>query len=285
MILRVRFILYVYLISILILALLTYPGGYLNPIHEDRSQLYDNTEYKREIYEFQLFTPKRGFIGYQPESTGVYSMGFRKIPTKDSDFDMHHIRIIEIKRKTLNERCHTYYRVDLFNKGGISEEDRNDMDCLYNTTLVVFKDGAFMVTRDKPFSDEIFHEGMENLGIPFPFRSTRPPYLAFKKGNIEGVIDCCGSGVRYELKSDAQMNEPVKVETIEFTKINVGLLHIPPFGIKYYGKEIDDIVKEDNIYFHCRQVQYWSKVTDAFWDKMERFNKNGNILMKCIRIK
>jgi hypothetical protein len=119
--------------------------------------------------------------------------------------------------------------------------------------------------------------------IPFPFLCARPPKLGFTKGSSEGQRDKSGLGVKYLKKGKKDDSPVVNIEAERFENYE-GLGELGSRTAKWYTSEVNDVVKSKETKILYRENQKWASEGDWLWDEMERFDKDGNILMKCKKI-
>jgi hypothetical protein len=153
---------------------------------------------------------------------------------------------------------------------------------LYHAYIDFMKEGVNILCRSDDDNGDSTETNI-NYGIPFPFECARPPKLGFVKGNREGHRDESGYCVKYFKREKKDEFPVVNIEATRFENYE-GHGELGDRPAKWYTSEVDDVVKSTKTKIIYRENQKWANEGDWMWDEMERFDKDGNILMKCKKI-
>lgn len=229
---------------------------------------------KMNIYK--TMTPKSDFVGF-PYSF-INGRPLVRKPVREDDFDIIYIRIIFVADREQKRGKRKVLRIDK-----VDEEGGMLIEGLYFAYVDVTQEGIRVICR---YKDD--HVGVEELGIrkgiPFPLTCTKSPGSGFKNGNSEGYMNIVGHGVHYIKKDICQTNGLVEIEAVRF-KNSEGLKEKKVQTAQWYKSDIEDVMNNSKTHVLFREQQRWSSVDAGLWDEMERFDKDGNILMRCKRVK
>lgn len=120
--------------------------------------------------------------------------------------------------------------------------------------------------------------GIRNM-IPFPCLCARPPVLCSKSAIIMGHVSNDATGVVYE-KSESTGDNGVSIEVVKFQHAPVEMTR--GYSIKQIDATVAHILLDaEQTEIVYREVQKWEKPDDWLWVEMERFDEEGNVLMRC----
>ncbi|MBU0769444.1 MAG: hypothetical protein KJ687_10165 [Proteobacteria bacterium] len=225
-----------------------------------------NNESKTRDYE--IVTPKRGFVGSPPSPAGEPNTW---LPTKPSHFDKRYIRVTELPERVSQGMRRIVLRVDEIDEVG------KILKRLYYVYIDISSEGAKILHRIRDDNSSIDDFGFRKYSMPFSFVCARSPALGFKDGEMDGYVRSSGHGVEFVRKKAKESDKSIQVEAAYFDTGEDG-------KTRWYGNEIDRIRKEKaSVKF--REKQEWANENDWLWTKMERYDANGNIMMHCRKIK
>jgi hypothetical protein len=235
-----------------------------------------NTVYqinKSKVYK--IMVPKSGYFG-SPWSPFAPSI-IHRYPTNENHFKASYVRITVIADRKDKQKQRIVLRMD-----EVDAKMKLIHTGLYHAYIDFMQEGVKILCRSDDDNGDSTETNI-NYNIPFPFECARPPKFGFKKGNNDGHRDELGYCVKYS-KSEKIDASPVVI--IEATRCenfegHGELGQRPP---KWYASDIDDVVKSKETKILYRENQKWASESDWLWDEMERFDKDGNILMKCKKI-
>jgi len=217
---------------------------------------------------YRVMTPKPGFIG-SPPSARAYP-DFRK-PSKAEDFDTFFIRITVVDEQEINGGIRKIMQIDQ-----IDERGRLVHEGLYYAHLDTLPEGTRIIPLDSRHMTEVGPSHVA-FGIPFPFICARPPALGSHKKTHDGYVNYrTGLGVKYK--------EIPSVVWIEATFFQTAREAEQERRVQWYGSDIDDVVDAAKTRAHFREKQKWLTADDWLWEEMERFDDQGNLMMRCTRI-
>lgn len=224
---------------------------------------------------FKVMVPKSGYLG-SPLSPFAPIIKYRQ-PTNEAHFKPFYVRVTIVADRKNKEYRRIVLRLD--------EADENVKIInhgLYYSYVDFLPEGLKIITRCMDDNGNSNDDITVNE-IPFPFICARPPKLGFTKGNSEGQRDKSGVGVRYLKKEKKDDTSVVNIEAERFENYE-GLGELGSRTAKWYTSEVDDVVKSKKTKIIYRENQKWASEGDWLWDEMERFDKDGNILMKCKKV-
>lgn len=226
----------------------------------------------------ELITPKVGYAG-APPSTAARASAL--VPATDKDFDKHIIRISVVQKRKKENGLRIILRLDEIDRMGNMAREGG-----YFAYIDVYNVGARVICKyedDNGDSEEI---GIR-YGIPFPLTCTRPPALGFIKGTYDGAEGRRGRGVVYEKKEASKGSQVLNIEATYFDRGKLEeTLNNSSKSICWHGPEKSKEIKEQSgIKKLWRETQKWGSANDWLWTRMERYDANGNIMMRCKEIK
>ena len=239
-------------------------------VSPEKQEDQQDTVYKvNQSKTYKVMVPKSGYYG-SPFAPAIRL----RYPTNENHFKASYVRVTIIADRKLNENKRIVLRID-----EVDEKMKLIHPGLYHAYIDFMQEGVnILCRRDDDNGD--YNETNINYGIPFPFLCARPPQLGFKYGSSEGQKDITGVGVRY-LKNEKKDKSPVVSIEAERFENREGFGELATRTSKWYKSEADDVVKRKETKILYRENQKWTSESDWLWDEMERFDKDGNILLKC----
>ena len=227
-------------------------------------------------WEFQVSVPKRGFVGAPFSPSGAPPWG---PPRSQEDYDQFLVRATVVGTRALQNGHRMVVRVDKMDKF-----HRLSMKGIYYGYIDMLATGARVICKytDDGYGDE---ETGVRYGVPFPFYGARPPAIGFAKGSRNGYMTETGLGFDYTLLQTNSSGATIQVNAVRFQKAGATADNLPR-TTRFYGPEIAEVAKTNattQILF--RETQEWAKPDDWLWQKMERFDNEGHLLMRCVQIK
>ena len=261
------------------LALLTCCVSAANPEKHDSQT---NTVYQlNQSKIYKIMVPKGGYLG-SPLSPFTPRIKYRQ-PTSEAHFKPFYVRVTIVADRKHKGHQRIVLRLD--------EADENMKilnQGLYYSYVDFLPEGLKILTRCVDDNGNSNDDITVNE-IPFPFDCARPLQLGFKSGSCDGHRDEIGYGVKY-LKKERKDDSPVvNIEAVRFRNLEGiadtnGIKSVADRPAKWYTAEVDDVLKSKETTILYRENQKWASESDWLWDEMERFDKDGNILMKCKKI-
>lgn len=224
---------------------------------------------------YKIVCPKSGFVGAPDDAVAAF-VAFAK-PTREEDFNTRFLKVTVV-----GEREHEGVKREILCIDKIDENGNLLEHALYYVYVDVSPEGAELSLS---FTDDNYGSEMNNggkSGIPFPFTCGRPPVLGFREGKQDGHVTR-GSGVQY-LKKDTQ--EGTNVIQVEATRFTTAALtnSTSLVSIHWFNSSITNIVNNAKTEVVFREQQKWGNLNNWLWEEMERFDKNGNLLMRCVKV-
>jgi hypothetical protein len=268
-----------------------------------------NSLYKVGGYrDIKILTPKQGFKG-APSTAAAYPSFNIKIPSLEEDFDKKYVRITVLETKKLKNKNITRvgFSLDEIDPNGnyamYPADSRSAPDYhkpVYYAALFIKPNGIRIRQIDttiykdypdlEPEQDVIdAPNGGYVHGIYFPLTFTFPPKLSPHKNMKENSYMAVDNGVVYH---DIDRDDPNK--TLKYTMFYV---ETPENGLegekitkKYFSKKentLSDKVQADSIEvaIRAKETQTWADDNDWLWKEMERTDADGNVTMRCKRLK
>lgn len=224
---------------------------------------------------YKVMFPKRGYIG-SPIPSFVPSLR-QRYPTNENHFKTCYVSVTVIAKREHNGYQRIVLRLD-----EVDENMKLINLGVYHSYIDFLPEGIKIITRCEDDNGNS-NDSITKYEIPFPFLCARPPKLGFTKGSSEGQRDKSGLGVKY-LKKEKKDDTPVVIIEAERFENYEGLEELGSRTAKWYTSEVDDVVKSKETKILYRENQKWASEGDWLWDEMERFDQDGNILMKCKKI-
>lgn len=225
-----------------------------------------------DVREYEISVPRLGFYG----SVNITSLPDFRPARADEDFEKHFVRIEVLNNRSLSNGKRFVLRID-----GNDPEGGETIKGIYYAYVDTSSKGTKVIGRDQ--DDSVGHDETvcsAQYGLRFPFICSRPPALGFSKSNVDGYFISRVDGVMYARK-DKKTLPAVTVEATRFQ--NLKAFKDGKQEVHWYGADIADLAKVDSgatILFH--ETQHWEKADDWLWQKMERFNARGDVLMRCV---
>lgn len=260
------------------MAVLTCPALGVSPESQEPQQ---EAVYKvNQTRTYKVMFPKSGYIGTPASAAAIEE--FRH-PTREEHFKTCYIRVTVVA-----DRKHKGNRRIVLRMDEIDENLKLIREALYHAYIDILPEGVKIICRRDDDNGDSTETNIR-YGIPFPFECARPPQLGFKETNSDGHRDEMGYCVKY-FKKEKKDDSPVvsieaeRFENLEGLEDSEGLKSVAARPAKWYKAEVDDVVKSKKTKILYRENQKWVRGNDWLWDEMERFDKDGNILMKCKKI-
>ena len=233
------------------------------------------TVYKvNQTRTYKVMFPKTGYIGNPASASSIKEF---MQPTSEEHFKACYVRVTIVADRIRKGNKRIVLRMD-----EVDEKLNMLREGLYYSYVDFLPEGIKSIYRCADDDSDYTETGIR-FGIPFPFSCTRPPLLVFLKGYSEGYRDKSGLGVRYLKKENKDNSSVVNIDAERFENVeNLG--ELGSRTAKWYKSEVDDVVKSKKTTVVYREKQKWASEGDWLWDEMERFDKDGNILMKCKKI-
>ena len=223
---------------------------------------------------YKVMFPKSGYVG-APLSTAA--VPFLWYPTLEEHFKTCFIRVTIIADRLHKGNQRLVLKID-----EVDDKLNNLNEGIYYSYIDIQPEGIKIIYHFKDDNGDHTETGI-GWGIPFPFDCARPPQFGFVKGHSDGYRDKSGLGVKY-LKKEKKSDTPVvNIEAERFENYE-GLGELGSRTAKWYTSEVDDVVKSKETKILYKENQKWASDSEWLWDEMERFDKDGNILMKCKKI-
>ncbi|MEI6647923.1 MAG: hypothetical protein WCP12_17935 [bacterium] len=222
---------------------------------------------------YKIMVPKSGYIG----NLSAAAIEVFRHPTSEAHFNTCYVNVTVIAQREHIGKQRIVLRLD--------EVDGNMKlihQGVYYSYIDFLSEGIKIITRRED-DNSSFIDSITKYEIPFPFLCARPPQLGFTKGSCEGQRDKSGLGIKYLKKEKKDDTPGVNIEVDRFENYE-GLEELGSRTAKWYKAEVDDVIKSKKTKMLYKENQKWASGNDWLWDEMERFDKDGNILMKCKKI-
>jgi hypothetical protein len=222
-----------------------------------------------ETRDLKVVLPGPGFLGSPSSMLVGYQL---PPPTKPEDFVTRFIRITVLAKKPYEKGERADLRLDEIDKNGVVLKKD-----LYRVQVEMTPEGTLVSCRDRHFSD--FSEGFK-YELPCPLPCTTPVALLVKLGQCSGFIGHSAQAVEYSWKHpDPKTPAMTRVEAALVRYIGPSGTDIP-IPLCWHGKR-PKIAKLKEIWIRFRETQDWNDPNDWLWTRMERLDKDGNVLMRC----
>ncbi len=222
---------------------------------------------------YKVVVPKSGFIG-APASAAAWEPVHK--PEKSEDFDEYLLKVIVIDDRICSETKRKVIRVDQ-----VSTDYEMLREGLYYAYVDKNSSGSRIVCRYRDDNKNVMETGVA-YGIPFPFTCATPLISGNHHGPRGYLDNRIGFGVKFE-SGNSSSNDYLNVNVTCF-KSTSQVKHADR-KMKWYQSEIDTVLKSQQTKIRFTEKQKWAKSEDILWDEMERFDKDGNILIRCKQVK
>jgi hypothetical protein len=226
---------------------------------------------KGKTVAYEVTLPKVGVIG----STDPVGYPLRH-PAREDDFEKRFLRVTFLDSRPIPDGQRFVLRLDQIDKYA-----RLTLKGLYYAYVNTPSGGARTLGRLKDDGVDVDDLGVA-ARLPFPFTCTRPPARGFKTAQQDGNLTRNGIGTSYLIKTPGLPSAGVFVEATCFDK-QTPRWEDRPNPVRWYGPEIADVSRTNattRILF--RETQEWATPSDWLWKKMERFDSEGHLLMRCV---
>lgn len=233
-----------------------------------------------EKKEIEVAYPRRGLVG-SPTSAMMPYPEIRK-PSSEADFIKRIVRITVMEKRQLETGGRRIVlRLDEIDGDGLLIREG-----LYFAYVDLTSEGVRLIGKDrddnkaKPFVTE----KTGRAGLPFPLLCMLPPTLHFEKtGDRTSYLDSSGWGCVWASV------DPQTVKATVFEKIYSDRQISSPHDVRHYmpeKKTLEEAPSPEGIgvVISVRETQTWKDWEDWLWERMERFDKDGNIIMRCRQI-
>lgn len=229
---------------------------------------------EQNIYDYEITTPKPGFIGGPHTAAARTPM----MPKDQSDFCTRHIRVTKIVERELPDMRRIVFRIDeIDDKGNITIRSRTSMEGVYFIYIDISSEGTAILKKNEDDNSNGEDFGGTKFSLPFPFNCVRSPTLGFKNGEMDGYVQSAGHGIEFVRKKAKESDKSVQVEAAYFDTREAG-------KTRWLGNDIDRIRKSEKTRVLFREQQEWANENDLLWTRMERYDGNGNFMMRCRKI-
>lgn len=222
---------------------------------------------------YKVMVPRSGYIG----NLSAAAIEVFRHPTSEEHFKTRYVSVTVIA-----DRRHKGYQRIVLRLDEVDGNMKLIHQGVYHSYIDFLPEGIKIITRCEDDNGNS-NDSITKYEIPFPFLCARPPQLGFTKGSSEGQRDKSGVGVRYFKKEKKDNSSFINIEAERFENYE-GLEDLGSRTAKWYKSEVDDVVKSKKTKIVYRENQKWATENDWLWDEMERFDKDGNILLRCKKI-
>jgi hypothetical protein len=220
---------------------------------------------------YRIIFPKQGRIG-APVSPSAIPDAMQ--PISEEDYETRFIKVTIISDRVHANIPRKVMKIDEVDaKGNVLVRD------LYYAYYDIYADGIQIICRDRDDNRNQEETGIR-FGIPFPFYCAQPPVLGFKKENREGyVASSTGIGIQYLKKNTIEGSGVIDVEAMRFENDKLSTVHSP--SVRWYKSDIENAVMDSDTKVIFLEQQKWVDSNKWLWKEMKRFDKDGNLLMRC----
>lgn len=230
---------------------------------------------KKVAHDYEIITPKPGYIGGPLTPAAIPNM---RPPMDQRHFNKRYIRVTEIAERELSGLQRVVLRLDeIDNKGSVFNRG------LYFVYINISPEGAAIIQKNEDDNSSENDLGSIKNRIPFPFTCARSPGLGFKNGDTDGFAIYNRRGPAFVRKTAKGTKGPIQVEAVYFEKQKDANDTKP--DTRWYGTNIAEVTNSGTTRTLFREKQEWANEADWLWTKMERYDANGNIMMRCKEIK
>lgn len=230
----------------------------------------DNIYKEGKVKIVKAEIPKSGFIG-SPIPQGFPSM-YR--PTRPEDFYIRYVRATVLVDRSIEGGKRKVIRVDEVTSGA-----KLIASGIYYIYIDLQKEGDRIVYHEKDNNSDVL-DSVVTYGIWCPFICARPPAMNAAGVKRAGYVDYrVGWGIDYKMKDTKETSGGLQVEATWFD--TSGPDPIGKRTPKWYQSNIEDVYKNPKTRVMFREKQVWSRPDDWLWREMERYDENGNILIRC----
>jgi hypothetical protein len=257
---------------------------------------------------YKIAVPRRGFVG-APNNDAVDLLVIRtaiagdRKPTQPEGFRTYFFRVTVIDIRKIKGGVRNVLRIDGVDKNGkvlpdMSHDNDNDDEDPDGADIAVDIDpnaedgkGLYYACVDVlPSGTRLFwgesdddesasaSDGFVRHEMPFAFILAVPPALGPNARVSHGYMyHRRGAGVAYR-----DVSSVVEIEAVRLGKVR------SPKGLTdttWHKEDIEDILKDKKTEIRYREKQKWKGHDAWLWDEMERFDAEGNILMRCSKVK
>lgn len=236
--------------------------------------------------KLSVSVPKEGFVGAPPSPAAMPS-GYDGLPTKKEDFQTRRLRVEIIDKYPTLHGIRVVLRLDEIDP----PPSLASAGPVYYACVEIRPSGAeiygedHLVKRDEEVARGTFARGHRH-GLPFPLLLTCiPDFTGDARFDIQagGMI---GDQITFFTEIEETPN------TLPGKWVRAVYLHKAPHGdlkgeqIRYYDpseKSLSDTPGSNRVKACVRatEIQRWGDSPDWLWKEMERFDKDGNLTMRC----
>jgi hypothetical protein len=241
-----------------------------------------------QIREVRIDFPQRGFIGDPLDA--LSGIPTTRRPTKPEDFVTRFARVTVVATLQRGKGKRAVLRLDEIDKKGavlVKELYYVYVDMMPEGTQVLQRlDIMSKVTQafQGYDSDDYDHDGVLK-SVPYPLACTTPVALLLKRGKRGGYLNHTGLGVEYSWgHPDHERPAMIRVEAARLKNPRKSADDIP-HPIYWHGAKIPDVGNGRKTERIFRETQEWKNADDWLWTKMERFDMEGNVLLRCEAMK
>lgn len=219
---------------------------------------------------FKTEIPKDRLVG----SPRIEAFPKTRKPIAPEDFDIRYVRATMLAERSIESGNRKVLRVDEVTS--VAQLIRHG---IYYVYVDMLKDGARVVYHEKDNNSDVL-DSVVTYGIWCPFTCARPPAMNAAGVKRAGYVDYrVGWGIDYKMKDTKETSGGLQVEATWFD--TSGPDPIGKRTPKWYQSNIEDVYKNPKTRVMFREKQVWSRPDDWLWREMERYDENGNILIRC----
>jgi hypothetical protein len=271
---------------------------------QDPNNIFKIGDYR----DIKILTPKQGFKG-SPLTAAAYPSFNIKIPSTEEDFDIKYARITISQVKMLKNIIRVAFLIDEIdpNKNPVmyfksTRVESKYHEPIYYAYLFIRPNSCRIIeTSSDSFQKELNSDWIPerdviqqpnkglHQGIQFPLTFTFPPKLSPYKNMKDNSYITIGNGVVYHEPIRDEQNKNLRY-TILYIETAENWLKDEKIVKKYFSKTektLSDGVQADSteVTIRAKETQTWADDNDWLWKEMERTDADGNITMRCKRLK
>jgi len=257
-----------------------------------------------EYRDIEIMVPKPGFIGSPPSASAHPPR--KAVPSSNEDFLYKYVRITVIKKINLKKGNRIVFKLDEIDPNGtfVTYYESGGGDGYHEPIYYAYLDlkptGCKMIgtvraipeTRNNKQQEELVHGILNRCtrsGIEFPLTFTFPPVFNphenFKDNSwMHGDYAIVYTGAT---KRDAPYYRRINSSLLRKVEPS---MEIKEENIRYYSDN-DKILSETkkagsvSVIISTKETQIWEKSSAWLWSELERTDNDGNLIMRCRKMK
>ena len=237
-----------------------------------------NVLYKKgNVKEYEIFYPKSGYYGNPiPE----FSSAMQRNPTKNEHYNKRFVRVVVYDKKKNERGLRVVLKID-----EIASSGETKIEGIYYAYIEVTNKGIRILKKSSDDRRGFCEGSLLVWSLPFPIKTLRPPFVGIVKNKVDdGYIYMMKYAVFYSLKHYNDSTKEINIEAKQY-EIDIPSLIIDEGVIEWNIEKISRILgdtKKSRLL--TREVQTWNTPTSWLWEKLERYDSKGNLIVRCNRI-